>query len=187
MSIFDDLPLFNLPQYVNEDITSGVSETNIYIANIYDIEKDAEPKRLGDADVKLEDTISITDDIIFKEGKGFRKITIQTETGEVKDVMEGNKGNKKYKNVFEYFLTNNNEGNLAYSNIFRNAPVIVLVMEKSKRIRKVGSMISPAYIEDGSTTSGKGSVDDNGVQVTVSAATGQVAPIYKGNITLIDG
>lgn len=185
MSEFKDLPIENLPQFVNEDITSGVSETEIYFASAYDILEDPIPIQLGEEGFDLQKAVVIEDDITFIEGRGFFKITVQTQTGEVKDDLGGNKGNKKAKQMFDFFMANNNEGNLGFVDIFRNVPLVVLVRENSRRIRKIGTKFSPAYFESIAITSGKGPDDDNGAQCTISSATGRIAPIYKGNITVL--
>ena len=186
MSEFKDLPIENLRQYVNEDIASGVSETQVYAASVYDIEKFPKPLRIGEDGFSLEKAVEITDDIIFKADKGFFQLTVQTETGEVKNELGGNKGNKKAKNMFDFYVANNNKGNLGFVEIYKNVPMVLLVMEYTGRIRVIGTVESPAYMDTVAATSGKGPDDDNGIQITISDSTGRIAPVYNGNITVLN-
>ncbi len=185
MSLFQDLPIENLPQYVNEDIASGVSETQVFAATVYDIETFPRPLKVGEAGFTLSKAVVITDDIVFKADRGFFQLTVQTETGEVKNGLGGNKGNKKAKNMFEFYVANNNAGNLGFLDTYRNVPMIMVILENTGRYRIIGSVKSPAYMETGDATSGKGPDDDNGIQYIISDSSGRVAPIYEGNITLL--
>ncbi len=185
MSEFKDLPIENLRQYVNEDIASGVSETQVFASSVYDIETFPERLKIGEAGFALDKAVVLSDDIVFKTDRGFFQMTVQTETGEVKNGLGGNKGNKKAKNMFEFFMANNNAGNLGFLDIYRNVPMVMIVLENTGRYRVIGSVKSPAYMETGDATSGKGPDDDNGIQYIISDSSGRVAPIYEGNITLI--
>ncbi|WP_271730002.1 hypothetical protein [Aquimarina algiphila] len=185
MSEFKDLPIENLPQYVNEDIASGVSETQVFACSVYDIDTFPETLKIGEAGFTLDKAVVLSDDIVFKTDRGFFQMTVQTETGEVKNELGGNKGNKKAKNMFDFYVANNNAGNLGFVDIYRNVPMVMVVLENTGRHRVIGSVKSPAYMDTVAATSGKGPDDDNGIQITVSDSTGRIAPIYEGNITLI--
>ncbi|KZS41898.1 hypothetical protein AWE51_00180 [Aquimarina aggregata] len=184
MSEFDNIPMENLEGFINEDITSGISETNIYYIPVDHIEADVFPPKIGDLGFSLKTASVLTEDIVLKADRYFSKLRVQTETGEVKDSLGGNKGNKKGKSSFEFFLTDTSPEHISFVDIFKNVPLVMFAMDKQGRLRKIGSTISPAYFESGEGTTGKGPDDDAGFQIMVSTSNGRLALIYEGNIKL---
>jgi hypothetical protein len=183
MGCFDNIPLENLEHCVNAELAAGTSETEVYAIPAALITEDPALPALGTLGNTLEDIAKITDDITFPVGKGFYKLNAQSETGEVKDEIVGNKGNKKIKSSYEFFMPNTSAQNLGWLRQNKNMPMVFLVMEKTGRYRKIGSKAIPAYLETGSTTTGKGPEDDNGTSIMVSTTGPNPAPIYEGVIT----
>lgn len=182
MSEFDNLDLESLDGYINHDITSGISETNIWYIPSDHILEDLFPIKIDDPDFNLKTASVLVGDITLRDGRKWGKLRVQTESGELKDELGGNKGNKKAKNMLDFFLTDTRPENVSFVDIYKNVPMVFLAMDKQGRIRKVGSTVSPVYFDATAGTSGKGPDDDAGFQVTVSSATGRLAPFYEGEI-----
>lgn len=180
---FDDIPLEDLTQCVNDELAAGTSETEVYVAVSEHVDTFPSLPALGTASASLESLAKITADITFIAGKGFFKLHAQTETGEVKDDLVGNKGNKKVKSMYEFFLTNTSPKNIGFIRQYKNVPLIFVVKEKTGRFRLIGSKTIPVYFDEASGTTGKGPEDDNGWQISVSATSSSPSPIYEGNIT----
>lgn len=183
MGCFDDVPLEDLEQCVNEENVAGVRERGIYVALADHIDAFPESPGTVAANVTLESKAKITTDITFLENKGWIELQVQADTGEVKDELVGNKGNKKVKSMFDFFLANTSAKNIGFINQYKNLPLVFGIPEKSGRVRLLGSKKLPAYFESTAGTSGKGPEDDNGWQVSVEVTTGGAAPIYEGNFT----
>ena len=186
MGCFDNIPLENIENCPNAELVAGISETEIYAALSTDIDTMPELPALGTANQTLEQLATVTGDITFaaQSGKGFYKMMVMPETGEVKSGLVGKKGNKKVKNSFEFFLSNTSGQNLGWLRQNKNNPLVFLVKEKSGRIRLIGSKTNPVYMETADVTTGKGQEDDTGIQVALENVEGTPSPIYTGAITL---
>ncbi|CAL2105493.1 conserved hypothetical protein [Tenacibaculum sp. 190524A02b] len=183
---FDNIPLEDLTQCVNSELAAGTSETEVYAAVSEHIDSFPSLPPLGGdpATTTLEGLATLNTDIAFTTGKGFFKLQAQVDTGEVKDELVGNKGNKKVKSSYEFFLTNTSARNIGFIRQFKNTPMVFIVKEKTGRYRVIGSKTIPVYMDEASGTTGKGSEDDNGWNISVSATSGNPAPVYTGNIVL---
>jgi len=183
MGCYDNIPIENLGACTNVELASGVSETDIYYAPVDFIDQDAEPTALGTTGATFEQLGKISTDITFLSGKGFKKLRIMPETGEVKDELTGNKGNKKVKQSFEFMIANTDATLIGFVRQYKNVPMVVLVRERTGRIRKIGSKANPAFFDAVSITTGKTAEDDSGMTLTVTAVSGSPAPEYAGAIT----
>lgn len=181
---FDDVPLEDLTLCVNDEIAAGTSETEVYAAVSEHIDNFPSLPALGTSATPLENLAKITADITFTGTKGFFKLQAQTETGEVKDELVGNKGNKKVKSMYDFFLTGTSPRNSGFIRQYKNMPMIFVVKEKTGRLRVIGSKDIPVYMDEGAGTTGKGPEDDSGWQLSVSATSGSPAPVYEGNLAL---
>jgi hypothetical protein len=183
---FDNIPLEDLTQCVNDELVAGTSETEVYAAIAEHIDTfPSLPALGGDPETTtLESLAKLSADITFTGTKGFFKLQAQTETGEVKDELVGNKGNKKVKSMYDFFLPTTSERNIGFIRQFKNVGMVFIVTEKTGRKRVVGSKLNPVYMDETSGTTGKGPEDDNGWQISVSATSGSPAPVYEGNVIL---
>jgi hypothetical protein len=182
-NIFDNIPLEDIQTAVNLETTAGVMECEVYAAVASHIDSFPALPVSGTAATSLTDFATLTADITFPAGKGFFKLDTQVETGEVKDDMVGNVGNRKFKKMFEFFLPDTSAKNIGFMGEYANVPLVFAIKEKSGRVRLVGSKDLPAYFESVAGTSGKGSEDDNGWQCAIYQTSKKPAPVYTGNIT----
>ena len=181
---FANVRVEDMDHCANDELASGISETQIFYAPAAHVDVFPELAALGDATKPLADYATISSDITFLTGNGFNVLHIQAETGEVTDEPVGNKGNKKIKSAFSFFLPNTHARNLGFVRQFKNVGMVFVIKEKSKRLRLLGSKDIPAYISEGSGTTGKGSEDDSGFELTVDVTTSSPAPVYTGVVTL---
>lgn len=179
---FDNIRTENLDYCVNEELDSGVSESELFFAPAQHIDVMPSLLPLGDPTKTLEELMTISSDITFPEGKGFNKINILPDTGEIKDEPVGDKGNKKIKSSFDFFLPNNSPRNLGFIRQYKNVGMVFIIGEKSGRKRILGSKLAPAYLSDGPATSGKGPEDNVGIQITIDQTSSAPAPVYTGNV-----
>ena len=181
---FENIRIEDLTECINEELISGISQTEVYVA-ISDHIKFFPPLTILTKSSPLEHLGQLRHTVGFFEKKGFFRLHVQTDTGEVKGEVIGNKGNKKFKNTFEFFLTNASARNAGFMRQFRNAPLVFIVRQKTGVFSTIGSKISPAYFDEVSWTTGKVE-EDSGWQVSVSAISASPAPIYIGAFTLFD-
>ena len=182
---FDNVRTEDLDHCINEELVSGVSETQIHYALAAHIDSFPALPALGNSETALGDYATIATDITFPIGKGFNVLHIQSNTGEVKDELVGEKGNKKVKSMFSFFLPNNHARNLGAMRQLKNAGLVFIITEKSGRQRVLGSKLVPAYISEAAGTSGKADEDNVGFEITVDVVSSAPAPVYSGNITAV--
>jgi len=184
MGCFDNTPLEHIDA-CNAELVAGIAEAEVYAIIAEHIDTDQVPPAIDTANATLEQLGTISGDITVVTGKGFFKLAVQSETGEVKDELVGNKGNKKVKSSFDFFVANTSAQNIGFLRRFKNTPMVFLVKEKSGRVRKLGSKSVPIFMDTGSMTTGKGPEDDTGMQVTLSVVSSMPAPVYGGAIAQI--
>lgn len=184
MGCFDNTPLEHIDA-CNAELVSGIAEAEVYAAIASHIDADQVPPAIDTANATLSDLATISADITMVSGKGFFKLAVQSETGEIKDELVGNKGNKKVKSTFDFFVANTDAQNIGFIRRFKNIPMVFLVKEKSGRVRKLGSKSVPIFMEAANMTTGKGAEDDTGMQITLSVVSSMPAPVYTGAIAQI--
>jgi hypothetical protein len=94
MACFENIAIEDLDACINSEVQAGVSEV-VYYGVHAQITTFPMPLNVNDVGYDYEGSCS-NGPIVFTAGKGFGKITVQSDSGEVVDVV-GNKGNKKTK------------------------------------------------------------------------------------------
>lgn len=178
---FDDVVNESLDACINAEIQAGVSEVGVFYAKHSDALVIPEPLKIGDVGADYEKVVTVETDITFTAGKGFGKIVIQSDTGEVKLALVGNKGNKKTKNSFDFYVASNAKKLLGFVRTMKNIPMIFLVTERDGQKRLIGDKYNPAYLSEVAGTTGKGGEDDKGIQFTIESFG--VPIVYEGVIT----
>lgn len=178
---FDGVVNENLDSCINAEVQAGVSEVGVYYAKHDDTLVIPEPPKIGDVGADFEGVVTVDEDITFAAGKGFGKIVIQSDTGEVMLALVGNKGNKKTKNSFSFYVASNAKKLLGFVRTFKNIPMIFIVTERDGQKRLIGDKFNPAYLSEVAGTTGKGGEDDKGIQFTIESFG--VPIVYEGVIT----
>lgn len=169
MSCFENIATEDLDQCINAEVQAGVSEVGVYYAVHSDITTFPMPVDFDDPTFTYETAVAVDDPIVFAAGKGFGKIVIQSDTGEVQLEAGGNKGNKKLKSVFPFYVAGNNKKLLGFIRARLNTPLLFCVTERNGQMRLIGDKFNPAYISEVKGTTGKGGEDDKGVQFTIES------------------
>lgn len=179
---FDELENESIDACVNQELQAGVSEVGVYYAFHEQATLIPMPKNFGDVDFDYESAVTVSEDITFPVGKGFAKITIMTDSGEVMFEAVGNKGNKKNKSSFAFAVPGNAKKTLGMLRVIKNIPMIFCVGERDGQKRLIGDANNPAYLSEGKATTGKGGEDDKLVNFTIEAYSLPI--VYEGTLTM---
>lgn len=178
---FEDVENENLDSCINTELAAGISEIGVYYAVHQQALVIPEPPAANDSSASLEEIVTITEDITFPVGKGFAKITIQADSGEVTSDFVGKAGNQKHKETFPFSVAGNSKKVLGWARRYKNIPLIFLVTERDGQKRLIGDKHNPAYITELKGTTGKGGEDDKIMNFVISAYSHPM--VYEGVIT----
>lgn len=179
---FDELENESLDSCINGEIQAGVSEVGVFYAVHEHATVIPMPLNFGEVGFDFESAVTVEEDITFPATKGFSKIVLQSDTGEVKLDLVGNKGNKKPKNSFMFYVPGNSKKLLGFIRTMKNIPMLFLVTERDGQKRLIGDKFNPAYLSEVAGTTGKGGEDDKGIQFTIEAYS--IPIVYEGIITM---
>lgn len=180
MSCFDNVETESLDHCLNREPPSGISEVGVYYALHGQAINIPMPIGVGDAGYNYEKAVEVTANITFQAGKGFSKMRVQPDTGEVKIELVGNLGNKKVKQSFDFFVPRTDKKTLGYLVTHMKTPQIFMVQDKDGTNRQIGDKYSPAYIDAGAATTGKTGEDERGIAFTIVSYGVPIA--YEGTI-----
>lgn len=172
----------NLDFCPTDEIGSGISEVEIYGAFVSDMDEIQEPPALSAA-LSNAEAATIGTAHTFLTGKGFFKLNILPDTGNVESALVGSKGSKSYTNTFVGTLPGTSARNLGFGRRAKNAGMIWLVKQTNGDIRQIGSKTKPAYFEEYNANSGTTAEDINGIPFNISDTQPYPAPIYTSTIT----
>jgi len=116
--------------------------------------------------------------ILMKSGKSFKEIYCTLEEGEVKSEMVGPRDGKSRENSIEISFPGSEAAFLGFKAASSNRQMIFAVLEKNRKVRIVGSLNDPAFLETDSETSGKKNADGRKTMLMFKAAGATSAPIY---------
>lgn len=160
----------------------------ILFAKISDFETIAVPTDTPSAHADL---VTISANHVFKTGKGFAKLKITDETGEVQSNAVGEKDGRSFEHMVNGFVPNNDKTNAGLLSKMASCDWLFLVPEMGENnqvvYRQIGSRFRGAFnAEANNYTTGVASADRRGTSFTFKA-TGQPthAPYYEGEITLL--
>jgi hypothetical protein len=180
MACFDEIPVEDLDACINAEVQAGISEVGVHYAVHPQIVDFPMPLNYGEALYSYDTAVAVNEDIEFQATKGFGKITIMPDSGEVKVDIVGNKGNKKTKCTFGFSISGNNKKALGFMRTHKNTPMVFCVTERDGTKRLIGDKFNPAYIVEGAATTGKGGEDDK--MINFSFESYCVPIVYTGVI-----
>jgi hypothetical protein len=182
MACFEDIETENLDACVNSEVQSGISEVNVFYAVHSQITTFPMPVNFDDPDFSYEKAVEVATPIVFTAGKGFGKIAIQSESGEVQIEGAGNPGNMKLKSVFPFYVAGNDKKLLGFVRTRLNTPMVFCVAERNGQKRLIGDKFTPAYFREIKGTTGKAGGDDKGIQFSIESWG--VPIVYESTIQL---
>jgi hypothetical protein len=169
MSCFENIAVEDLDQCLNQEIIAGISEINVRYAMHNDILDFPMPIGFDDPTFTYENALVIGTPIVFNAGKGFGKIVIQSETGEVSLDASGKPGNMKLKSIFSFYVPGNDKKLLGFVRARLNQPMVFCVTESSGQQRLIGDKYKPAYFSAVKGTTGKSGSDEKGIEFTIES------------------
>tara|TARA_R110002167_G_scaffold364968_1_gene588348 strand:+ start:5448 stop:6011 length:564 start_codon:yes stop_codon:yes gene_type:complete len=182
MACTDTIVTDNLDYCPDEEVVSGVSPVEIYASLVSEFEEIKElPKK--NVATSLEEAGTIVGPHTFPANKGFFKISVLPDTGEVAFSNEGDKGSKSNTVSFAGTIPGTGAKQVGFIRKYQNLPMIFLVTENDGVIKQIGSKIQPAYLSEASGSSGLKAGEVKGMPVKFSATSFSPAPVYTGAIT----
>jgi hypothetical protein len=182
MPCFDDLDIENLDACINSEVQAGVSEIGVHYAVHAQVTDFPMPKNVNEVGYTYETAVAVTTPIVFAAGKGFGSITVQSDSGEVTVDLVGNKGNKKTKSSFSFYVPGNSKKLLGFLRTLKNVPMLYCVSERDGQKRLIGDKFNPAYMSEAKGTTGKGGEDDKGIQFTIESFC--IPIVYESTLQL---
>jgi hypothetical protein len=117
--------------------------------------------------------------ITMKATKSFHPLYCTVEEGEIKATLVGPRDGKGYENSLEISFPGNVATFLGFKAAAANRELVFLVKEKNNKVRVLGSLEDPAYMESDEETSGKKIADGRKSVLSFKASGATSAPIYK--------
>ena len=172
----------NIDACPTDEIGAGVSEVEIYGAFVKDFDTIQEPAALNVATTYAE-LATIGTAHTFLTDKGFFKMNILPDTGNVESALVGSKGAKSYTNTFVGTIPGTNARNIGFGRKAKNAAMIWVVKQTNGDFRQIGSKTKPAYFEEFNPNSGTAAEDVNGIPFSIMDTQPYPAPIYTSTLT----
>ena len=178
----DTINTENLDFCANAENVPGVSPIGVFACPVADFDTIAAlPAK--DAVTTLEAAATIPGPHTFSATKGFFKIAVLPNTGMVESAAEGEKGSKSFTNSFSGTLPNISAKSKGFLRKYQNVPMIFIVPQLNGDNVQLGSATSPAFLTEGTPSTGAKAGDVVGIPVKFSDVQGCPAPIYTGTIT----
>jgi hypothetical protein len=121
--------------------------------------------------------------ITMKATKQIYPLYCTLEEGQIKSTMVGPRDGKGFDNMIEISFPGNEAAFLGFQAAAANRELILFVVEKNKKIRVLGDLENPAYMESGEGDSGKKISDGRKTVLSFKSSSGTPAPIYTIPLT----
>lgn len=178
----DPIPLENLDYCQTDELLPGVVETEVYAALTDDFETIAyTPKYSEGTDLASLGTISEAH--TFVSDKGFHRVRVRVDTGLVDGAQVGSKATLNIQNNFTGVIPSTDAAAVGWVRKHLNRPMIIIVKERSGKLKQLGSANSPAYMLEVTPTSGAAPGDAKGITVKFTDTQLHPAPVFEGTIT----
>jgi len=125
-----------------------------------------------------ESLVNYTAAIVMKQGKQFHEYYGTLEESELKGTLVGPRDGKGWENTFEISHPGNDAKAVGFHAASANRPIVWLVKEKNAKLRVLGSLEDPSYLDAGDYTSGKKIADSRRTITTYKASGATPPPIY---------
>jgi hypothetical protein len=163
-----------------DDNTAGIGQ-HIYVAKAADIETLPEPIQPSSTGTgSLSDLVTITDPIVMKAGKAFRKVYCTLEKGQLDHEGQGEMDGQSFMNKLKFFIPGTKAEALGFAQWAKNSSLIFLVPELDGQIRLLGHKTYPAKAVPGTGSTGAKSADLKGTEFNFQSARKGPAPIFEG-------
>ena len=166
------------------DNTAGIGQY-VYFAKKIDILTLPKPV-LDDStgDGNFEDLVTITDNIVMKPGKAFRKIYVTLEKGALSHDIQGETDGKSNMNRLKFFMPGSEAKVLGFLQWAKNSSLIFLIPEIDGQVRMLGHENYPAKLDTAPGGTGEKSADLKGTEFNFMSARKGPAPIFQGKVNV---
>lgn len=127
--------------------------------------------------------VSYTGPITMKTGKQLFELYCTLEEGELKSKLVGPRDGKGYENMMEISFPGSEAEFLGFQAASANRQLIFFVKEKNGKVRVLGNLEDPAFLEEADATSGKKVSDGRATKLTFKASSSTPAPLYTTALT----
>lgn len=131
----------------------------------------------------LESLVTYATAITMKATKQIFPLYCTVEEGEIKSTLVGPRDGKGYENMLEISFPGSEAEFLGFKASAANRQLIFFVKEKNGKVRVLGNLEDPAYLEADDSTSGKKIADGRTSKLTFKASGATPAPIYTTPLT----
>lgn len=140
---------------------------------------------LGDPETatSLTSLVSYTTAATMKTGKQLFELYCTLEEGELKSKLVGPRDGKGFENMLEISFPGSEAEFLGFKASAANRQLIFFVKEKNGKVRVLGNLEDPAFMEDDDSTSGKKIADGRTSKLTFRASGSTPAPLYTTPLT----
>jgi hypothetical protein len=107
------------------------------------------------------------------------------EEGELKSKLVGPRDGKGFENMLEISFPGSEAEFLGFKASAANRQLIFFVKEKNGKVRVLGNLEDPAFMEDDDTTSGKKIADGRTSKLTFRASGSTPSPLYTTPLTTL--
>lgn len=110
----------------------------------------------------------------------WREYDILVDTGDVRDILEGEPGGQGYRNFFDFSILGTEAEQLEVADCMAaySGCIIAMIIDKNDNHRVLGNLEIPAFIESAEGATGKTNGDRRGFNYVLYSNTGKTAPIY---------
>lgn len=166
------------------DNTAGIQQA-VYYAPLDDIATLPEPQvDVSNASGEFEQLVTISDNIIMKSGKVFRKMYVTLKNGSLKCETVGELDGKSYKNTLEFFHPGSKPQVLGFSQWAKNSSLIFLIPEADGQVRILGHKGYPAKLVNAPHDTGTKPEDTKGFKFSFESYRKGPAPVFTGQVQL---
>lgn len=136
---------------------------------------------LADSETGLtfESLVEYDGPIVMKTGKQFFPLYCTVETGEIRSTIAGPRDGKGFENVVGISFPGSEAEFLGFVASSANRNLVFIVEEKNNKVRVLGDLTDPAFLDTSESNSGKAIADGRTTVLEFKASSATPPPIYK--------
>jgi hypothetical protein len=133
----------------------------------------------------LSSLVEYSDAITMATGKQFWPLYSTLETAELKSTLSGVRDGKGRENSLDISYPGNDSNFLGFDAIAPYNDFVFLIKEKNGKLRVLGSLDDPAYLDTDTATSGAKVADARTTKMSFKAPAETACPIYTMDISTL--
>jgi len=135
----------------------------------------------------LGDTKRLDGDFDFKSTGYMRSVDILVDTGQLRNILEGEPGGQGFKSEVDFFVLGTNAEQLEFADCMAaySGCLISMIKTRAQDLQVIGDLDSPCFVASADMATGAKNGDKSGTAYKLYAATGVTSFIYNGALTLV--